>query len=52
MTITDEDLMDDEITETRKWLNKYEENLKTLLPKNLADEVRRSMINFLVEKIG
>lgn len=51
MPETDEDLMDDEIYEVRKWLYKYNENINTLLPKNLANEVRKSMINYLVEQL-
>ena len=51
MPSTPQEEMEDEIQEQIKLLKRYEHNLKTLLPKIEANEVRKAMINFLLEQI-
>lgn len=41
--------MEDEIFEQKKNLSKYCDNINSLLGRQRANEVRKSMINFLVE---
>lgn len=43
--------MEDEIENQLSLLRRYEHNLKTLLPKKEANQVRKAMINFIVEQI-
>ena len=48
---TPREKMEDEIEMQIDLLIRYENNLKTLLPKQEANEVRKEMINFLVEQL-
>jgi hypothetical protein len=43
--------MQEEIDEQIKWLKRYEKNLCSLLNKDRANQVRKAMINFLVEQL-
>lgn len=43
--------MQDEIEEVTKWLKKYTSNIDSLLFKNSSKEVKKAMINFLVEQL-
>ncbi len=46
-----DDEMQDEINEQIKLLQRYEDNLKSILDEKRAKEVRKAMINFLVERL-
>ena len=46
-----DDDMQDEIKEMEKFLKRYNTNLKTLLDKKRANQVRKAMINYLVEQL-
>jgi hypothetical protein len=43
--------MEDEIFEQKKHLSKYIDNINSLLGKSRSKEVRKSMIQFLVESL-
>jgi hypothetical protein len=51
MPSTPQEEMEDEIEMQLDLLRRYENNLQTLLPKQEANEVRKAMINFLVEQL-
>lgn len=46
-----DDQMEDEIIEVKKWLKKYTSNIDTLLLDHRPKEVKKAMINYLVEQL-